>query len=402
MKRVVVIQVSFLSLILLLFLPGNNCSAIPAFARKYQISCQVCHSPVMPRLKAFGDDFAGNGLRMTEFESPRYFIPAGDEKLSLLRELPLAIRMDGFMSYNFNDEGRSDFAAPFVLKIISGGELSDKLSYYFYFLFNERGSIAGVEDAFLVYTDMFNSGINVTLGQFSVSDPLFKSELRLTLEPYKIYGVAPGNSTTDLKYDRGIIFDKGFKTGTTLLAEIVNGCGIGEAGEGYLYDKDKYKNLMLRVKQSIGTKVSVGIMGYSGKELLSDPGMGFPDMTNEIKMIGPDLSLNFDETFILNMQYVYRTDSKVFPVYGGAPLLDIVTRGGFAELIYSPKGDNSKWYLTGMMNLVDSNLDELDYSAATLHAGYLLRRNVRLVAEYTQVLAPQSFGRVNAGFVTAF
>ncbi len=118
-------------------------------------------------------------------------------------------------------------------------------------------------------------------------------------------------------------------------------------------------------------------------------------------MIGPDLSVNFDETFILNMQYVYRTDSKVFPVYGGAPD-GYRYSGGFAEIIYSPKGDNSKWYLAGIMNLVDSNLEELDYTAATLHAGYLLRRNVRLVAEYTQIVKPESFGRVNAGFVTAF
>ena len=86
-----------------------NCNAIPAFARKYQISCQVCHSPVMPRLKAFGDEFAGNGFRMTKYESPRYFIPTGDEKLSLFRELPLAIRMDGFASYNFDNEGTDRF-----------------------------------------------------------------------------------------------------------------------------------------------------------------------------------------------------------------------------------------------------------------------------------------------------
>ncbi len=32
------------------------------------------------------------------------------------------------------------------------------------------------------------SGINFYLGQFQVSDPLFKGELRYTLEPYKIYG----------------------------------------------------------------------------------------------------------------------------------------------------------------------------------------------------------------------
>ena len=34
----------------------------------------------------------------------------------------------------------------------------------------------------------------------------------------KFMSVAPGNSTANLKYDRGIMFDKGFKTGTTLVA----------------------------------------------------------------------------------------------------------------------------------------------------------------------------------------
>ena len=103
--------------------------------------------------------------------------------------------MDGFASYNFGNEGSADFAAPFVLKILSGGEISDKLSYYFYFLFNERGSIAGLEDAFLMYHDFLGSGINLYAGQFQVSDPLFKGELRYTLEPYKIYGSAPGTSS---------------------------------------------------------------------------------------------------------------------------------------------------------------------------------------------------------------
>ena len=97
---------------------------------------------------------------------------------------------------------------------------------------NERGSIAGVEDAFIMYHDFLGSGINFYIGQFQVSDPLFKGELRFTLEPYKIYGAAPGNSSADLKYDRGIIFEKDFKTGTTLMVQIVNGCGIGEADEG--------------------------------------------------------------------------------------------------------------------------------------------------------------------------
>ena len=400
MKRTTNIKIILSATILLFLLPVNNTSAIPAFARKYQISCQVCHSPAMPRLKGFGEEFAGNGFRLTEYESPRYFIQAGDDRLSLFRELPLAIRLDGFASYNFNDAGQADFGSPFVLKILSGGEISDRLSYYFYFLLSERGHIAGVEDAFLMYHNLFNTGINFYIGQFQASDPLFKGELRYTLEPYKIYGTAPGNSTTDLKYDRGVILEKDFaSTGTTLVGQVLNGCGIGEAGEGYLFDKDKYKNYMLRINQSIGKSITFGLFGYLGKEVLPDATGTF---NSDIKMFGPDLTLNFDERFMLNVQYVRRFDSDVFVEADSSMLVDVMTEGAFAEVIYAPRGDMSKWYLTGLFNWVESGMSGLDYTSATLHAGYLLRRNMRVVSEFTYMLSGNQHGKVSLGFVSAF
>ena len=158
---------------------------------------------------------------------------------------------------------------------------------------------------------------------------------------------------------------------------------------------------MLRINQSIGKKVTVGLFGYTGKELLSDPRLIFTSVTNEIQMIGPDLTINHDEKLILNMQYVWRLDSRVFLTNIG-PVGDINTQGGFAEVIYSPKGDMSKWYLTGLFNWVDSDLNEIDYGSATLHAGYLLRRNLRLVSEYTYQFSGNSYGKVNVGFVSAF
>ena len=182
MKKYLFIKIALISVISLFIIPVNNAFSIPAFARKYQISCQVCHSPVMPRLKDFGETFAADGFRMTKYESPRYFIQTGDEKLSLFRELPLAFRLDGFATFNFDKSKKVEFASPFVLKILSGGELSDKLSYYFYFLMNEGGEIVGVEDAFLMYHDLFKTGINFYAGQFQASDPLFKAELRYTFE----------------------------------------------------------------------------------------------------------------------------------------------------------------------------------------------------------------------------
>jgi hypothetical protein len=74
--------------------------AIPAFARKYRLSCTTCHAPAAPALKPYGDEFAGNGFRLEEEQSPRYYMDTGDDKLSLLRELPVAVRLDGFVSYN--------------------------------------------------------------------------------------------------------------------------------------------------------------------------------------------------------------------------------------------------------------------------------------------------------------
>ena len=76
-------------------------------------------------------------------------------------------------------------------------------------------------------------------------------------------------------------------------------------------------------------------------------------MTNNIKMFGPDISLNFDDKFVLNFQYVWRTDSQVFPVMVECLQENVMTDGGFAEIIFSPKGDMSKWYLTGLVNYIE-------------------------------------------------
>lgn len=397
MKRTTYIKIALSVLILQFLLPANSL-AIPAFARKYQISCQVCHSPAMPRLKAFGEEFAGNGFRLTEYESPRYFIQqVGDDRLSLFRELPMAIRLDGHVMFNFREPTSPKFASPYILKILSGGEISDKLSYYFYFLMSEGGEIVGVEDAFLMYRDLFKTGINFYIGQFQASDPLFKGELRYTLEGYEIYDAKPGNSKASLKYERGIILEKPFSTGTTISAQLLNGCGIDEP----LFDKDQYKTYMFRLSQEIGKKVTVGGFAYIGKETLQDT-LQYHAFYNRVRMYGPDIKINFDDKFVFNAQYVYRTDSHVFDFEEGKKYENVLTRGGFIELIFSPKGDMSNWYLTGLFNWVDSDADALDYTAATFHAGYLLRRNFRVVGEYTQRFTGTKYGVLNFGFVSAF
>ncbi|NWG29754.1 MAG: hypothetical protein HXY48_14660, partial [Ignavibacteriaceae bacterium] len=142
-----------LSLVIFILLLAQLSAAIPAFARKYGYSCSICHAPI-PHLKAFGEEFMDNGYRIPDKEPPRATIDTGDPILLLQRELPLAFRIDGFISYEPNSSIKSDIKSPFLMKILSGGNISKSISYYTYFLFAEEGKVAGLEDAYLSFKDV--------------------------------------------------------------------------------------------------------------------------------------------------------------------------------------------------------------------------------------------------------
>ncbi len=116
--------------------------------------------------------------------------------------------------------------------------------------------------------------------------------------------------------------------------------------------------------------------------------------------------MNVDEWWILNFQYTIRNDSKVYSsIDSQNPMQDLDTDGTMAELIYSPKAENSDWYLLTMYNKVDSDFDPANYESMTFHAGYMLRRNVRFAGEYTYQLEgyeQSEYGRFSVGFVSAF
>lgn len=382
---------------------NKKSKAIPAFGRKYNISCMVCHTPSVPKLKAFGDEFAGNGFKLEEYQAPRYFMETGDQKLSLIRDFPIAVRMDGYLQTYIDEEGVTDLSSPYLLKLLSGGQLSEHLAYYFYFYMNEHGEIAGVEDAYLMFNNLFNSELDIYVGQFQVSDPMFKRELRLTFEDYSLYTAKIGISEMSMKYDRGLMFTYGLPTSTDIMFEIVNGNGLSEANGLDLFDKDKYKSYLLRLSQDVGDFLRVGVVGYYGNEELIN--VNEMKLKNEAMFYGPDATLSMGDKLELNMQYLMRTDSKVYPIFESmAPLTDISTQGILGELIYSPQGDQSNWYAVGLFNYVDSEFEPADYHAFTAHVGYLLRRNVRLGLEYTNEFTdPDNLkNRISLGFTSAF
>ncbi|MGB3861152.1 MAG: hypothetical protein WA915_03645 [Candidatus Aminicenantaceae bacterium] len=390
MKKTILPGLAFL---ILMQIALANLHAIPAFARKYRLSCKTCHAP-FPKLKAYGDEFASNGFVIKDKDAPRYFVDTGDDFLSLLREIPVALRLEGFWTYNNSNTRQVDFTSPYLLKFLSGGEITKNIAYYFYFFFSERGEVAGIEDAFVMFNNLFGTELDFYMGQFQVSDPLFKRELRLTFEDYMIYKAHPGSSLADLTYDRGLMLTYGLPSGTDLVVEVVNGSGLNPANPFRNFDEDKYKNVLFRVSQDVIDPLRVGGFYYSGKEEQESE-------INSMWMLGADTTVAIP-TWELNLQYVERSDGN--PYFSNTASDSIKTRGAFAEIIYLPKGDDSKWYGVGLWNWVTSDQKELKYGSLTMHIGILLRRNFRLTGEFSYIYesAYDKHARLALGLVTAF
>jgi len=385
-----------------LALPTGDAEAIPAFARKYGVSCSLCHQPP-PRLNEVGEMFAGNGFRLALGEPPMGVLDTGDGLLRLMQDLPLAVRVDAYMrSLSGSATPGVDLQTPWGIKLLSGGEVTDKISYYMYFFLTERGEVAGLEDAFVQFSDVAGSGVDLIVGQFQVSDPLFKRELRLEYEDYQAYRVRVGETRADLTYDRGLVALYSPRDGTDLSVQLLNGQGLEQASEAKAYDRNDWKSFVTRASQSIGP-LRIGALGYWGVETANG-------LDSEIRVYGSDLTLGMGPLLELNGQYLRRTDERPFFTDLDEPSTEVDM--GFAELVYAPQGAAGRWFLTALYNHVEADtpvftvrqgedglLDR--YRSIAFGANYLLARNMRMTGEVQRDLEADRT-RVVVGFMTAF
>jgi hypothetical protein len=375
----------------------GSASHIPVFARRYKVSCSLCHNPI-PKLTPFGEQFAANGYRFSAAEEPRDTINTGDALLSLVKEFPVAMRLDAYAQVYSGGRAATDFQTPYGLKVLSSGTFSKKLSYYFYAFLFERGEIGGVEDAFVQVNDIGNKPVDVIVGQFQVSDPLFKRELRLEFEDYAVYRARLGEVPVDLTYDRGLMASADV-VGFALTGQVLNGNGRGAAQSDRKFDRDPFKSFSLHLSRDVTKWLRLGAFGYTGKTESEG-------IRNQTKMFGFDATVG-GGTVELNGQYLHRTDDRpTFNTLEPRAALD----GGFAELIVRPQ--RSQWYGFGLYNLVTADRPLLDvrlgtagggrrYETVSAGIGRVERRNFRWTAEATYDFGQENV-RWTLGIVTAF
>ncbi len=122
----------------LALLPTQSASAMPEFARRYNLSCAACHS-AFPRLNKFGELFIKNNMRLPNWMETADQL--GDDRLALPDHVPLAIRAQAYVQARqgkaidpvsgARQSATTDFQSPYLLKLLSSAPLSKDISYYF-------------------------------------------------------------------------------------------------------------------------------------------------------------------------------------------------------------------------------------------------------------------------------
>lgn len=205
------------ALVLLATWPWPTAEAIPAFARKYETSCQTCHI-AFPKLNPFGVAFRMRG----------YHLP--DETEDLIKEKPVSLGAPAYkkvwpqtvwpsdmpgtvplsLSTIFNDtterttndEGenqtiKNDLHFPEEVSILSGGTLGESLSFFGEIVFASEldGVSVELEHAQLNVNGPFGSGhaFNVKMGRFmpEIAQDFGHGSVLTTEGPAAFFGYAP-------------------------------------------------------------------------------------------------------------------------------------------------------------------------------------------------------------------
>jgi len=173
----------------------------------------------------------------------------------------------------------------------------------------------------------------------------------------------------------------------------VNGNGIEMADDYDNFDRDNLKNVAYRVARSF-KKARVGLFGYYGRE------SGHGGIRNRTYYVGPDAVVDVSDHLQLNLQYLERRDDN--PTFaGGTRRGDWKTRGGFAELVYLPRGADGRWSIAGLYNKVASDDPIARYHSVSVTAGRLLARNIRLTADLGREFESRGT-QASIGLVTVF
>ena len=148
--------------IFLLVFPQEG-QAVPAFARKYHVNCNTCHTRP-PRLNPFGERFLENGYQMpgTEDGGTTGKRKLGDLTLDDVSQyVAFRLRGNAVRSFGYSDSGatgatenRTEMAFPEVFSMFTTGTITSNVGFFVELESNLEEEATGVERGFVTFNNL--------------------------------------------------------------------------------------------------------------------------------------------------------------------------------------------------------------------------------------------------------
>lgn len=235
--------------------------AIPVFAHRYGLSCQVCHTEV-PHLTAFGEQFLANGYRLPGLRPKPIF--------------PVAVKVElAYSSAASGDEGGGKLPKAIVdeVEILSGGAIGKRGSYFAEVYAVDGGEPGRARDVWAAWRatpDGARTPLTLRGGQFTLPLPLDPETFRETNDHYAVWDQTAGAnpfSFFEPKVGGQIALgdpDRGLAGSVSLLKGHEAGSGLPSHGV----------DTMLTLQRGFGD-VTLSAYRYDGSRPL--PGFGVPN-----------------------------------------------------------------------------------------------------------------------------
>jgi hypothetical protein len=363
-------------------LASARAAAIPAFARKYQASCALCHGPAYPALNAIGRRFQENGYQLEPVAeaAPRARTshrPDPDERLALLDQLPLSLRAvsSAVVAPDRRPAGSNALdLQPFeAVYLLAGAALYPNVSLL---VSSTLYPTATIHHAALGFHNLLSpeGHLNLRVGRLLLLDFVRPEHRLLTAfgNPIATAPVGLNPTVLDSTQHGAEIY------GRFLARRIFYHLALVQGAQGAdgVRDLDGHKDLFGELQVMPWHWLTVGVLGHRGRTQITDDSRG--------------LAVRF-------------TDS--FQTWGGMLELDTAPLNLFGQLLHvnhqdpADEGEHADYwavrlegraplsarlFLIGRYDqLTSHHLTEQRLKQATVHLGGLLLTNLRLGVEST-------------------
>jgi len=332
---------------------------IPAFARKYQTSCQTCHV-VIPALTPFGEAFRQNGYRFpagTDAEMTKNPpVPLGAEGYKKLwpqsvwpGEIPgmppIAILLESTVEYDHATQIVTFANMGGEVEILAAGTLDEHFSFWGGFEFaNEAGEVVTeLGRVNLLVRPLDSPALQFKVGSFEPGLILASNHRRLMDQKLQVLAHAEGDNPWAPEG-----FQQGFEAYGVLQHRVLYNAGVVE-GSGSVGDKSK--DVYGRLAYKIGglpfdgftsggaegampdnpkpwSEKSLAVSGfvYKGEGML---GGGGPSIRDPFQVIGGDVTANVLD-LTAHTGYTDRKDDRL--LVADPTSTDVKIKNQFVEL----------------------------------------------------------------------